>query len=107
VVADCVGPPSTQPSTITLACADDGIGIQGITWGTWTNESATGHATLWMNLCQPDCAAGKTADYPVQVTLSDVQASAQGRWFKSLTIGWESPRPSPLPLTTYALLGPS
>jgi hypothetical protein len=78
-----------------------------MTWAAWTSSDATGTGLLWLNLCQPDCAAGKLAHYPVRVTLSDVQASAHGQWFSHLTIGWESPRPSPLPLSTYGLMSPS
>ena len=79
-----------------------------MTWTTWTGQGATGHGTLWLNLCDPDCAGGKTAYYPVQVTLSGVQASSgHGQWFKSLAITWESPRPAHLPLSTYGLVSPS
>lgn len=73
-----VGPASTRPSIITLTCADAGIGVQDMTWATWTSSGATGHGLLWLNLCKPDCAAGKFARYPVRVALSDVQASAHG-----------------------------
>jgi hypothetical protein len=107
VVADCVGSASTRPSVITLACADAGIGVQDMAWTTWTSSGATGHGRLWLNLCQPDCAAGKVAYYPVQMTLSGKQSSAHGRWFKYLAITWESPRPSPLPLSSYNLMSPS
>jgi hypothetical protein len=107
VVADCTGPASTRPSVITLACADAGIGVQGATWTTWASSGATGQGRLWLNLCQPNCAAGKVAYYPVQITLSGTQASAHGRWFSDLAIAWESPRPSPLPLTSYDLMSPS
>jgi hypothetical protein len=107
VVADCVGPAATRPSIIRLTCADDGIGVQGVDWVTWTRSGATGHGTLWLNLCKPNCATGKFAYYPVGVTLSDVRASAHGQWFRYLTITWGSPRPSPLPVSTYGLLGPA
>jgi hypothetical protein len=113
VVADCTGPASvarqasTRPSSITLACADNGIGVQAVNWATWTSSGATGQGTLWLKLCQPNCATGKIAHYPVGVTLSDVQGPASGQWFRHLTITWGSPRPSPLPLSTYGLMSPS
>ena len=107
VVADCVGRATTRPSTISLACADDGIGVQYMTWTTWTSAAAAGYGRLWLNLCNPNCAAGHLAYYPVRVTVSDVQDSAHGRWFRYLTITWESPRPSPLPLSTYGLMPPN
>ena len=78
-----------------------------MSWATWTSKAATGQGQLWLNLCQPDCAAGKLAHYPVTVTLSDAQASAHGPWFKNLAITWGSPKPSPLPPATYALMSPT
>jgi hypothetical protein len=104
---DCVGPGSVRPSTITLTCADNGIGVQNMTWTTWTTSAATGQGMLWLNLCQPNCADGKFAYYPVQVRLSNVQESAHGQWFRDLTITWESPRPSPVPVSTYSLMTPN
>ena len=106
-VANCIGPARNRPSTITLACADAGIGIQDLTWTTWTSEGATGQGVLWLNLCQPNCAAGKVAHYPVRVTLSSVQASPHGQWFKNLALTWESPRPASLPQSTYGLMTPN
>lgn len=78
-----------------------------MTWATWTGEAATGQGLLWLNLCQPNCAAGKIARYPVQVTLSDVQTSAHRRWFGNLAITWESAKPRTLPLSSYSLMSPS
>jgi hypothetical protein len=97
VVADCTSAPpyrlSTRPGTITLACADDGLGVQDMTWGTWAASAATGQGKLWEKLCVPNCAEGKTGTYPVAVTLSAVRSSASGPWFSRLTVSWEGQRP--------------
>lgn len=97
VVADCTSAPpyrlSTRPGTITLACADDGLGVQDMTWGTWAASAATGQGRLWEKLCVPNCAEGKTGTYPVAVTLSAVRSSASGPWFSRLTVTWEGQRP--------------
>jgi hypothetical protein len=84
---------SVRPAVITLACADDGLGVKGMAWTTWTTSSATGRGALWENLCQPNCAEGKIANYPVAVTLSLVKTSSQGPWFATLTVAWEGARP--------------
>jgi hypothetical protein len=39
-------PLSVRPATITLACADNGLGIQHMTWTSWTADAATGQGTL-------------------------------------------------------------
>jgi hypothetical protein len=97
VVADCTSAPpyrlSTRPGTITLACADDGLGVQDMTWGTWAASAATGQGKLWEKLCVPNCAEGKTGTYPVAVTLSAVRSSASGPWFSRLRVTWEGQRP--------------
>ena len=97
VVADCASADpdslSSGPSSITLACADDGIGVQDLTWTNWTASAAAGYGMLWEKLCVPDCASGEVGYYPVDVTLSGVKASARGPWFSLLTITWEGSRP--------------
>jgi hypothetical protein len=92
VVADCVTAPhglSTRPAAIVLACADDGFGLEDMTWTSWTKARAAGQGTFRENLCQPSCAAGSTATYPVAVTLSAVKASSIGPWFSLVTFTWK------------------
>ncbi|HEY6315273.1 MAG TPA: hypothetical protein VIY52_31330 [Streptosporangiaceae bacterium] len=96
VVADCIRAPqqlSIRPAVITLACADDGLGVENMTWTSWTTSAAAGKGTLWEKLCKPDCADGQIGTYPVAVTLSAVKTSSQGRWFSRLTVTWEATRP--------------
>jgi hypothetical protein len=108
VVADCTTTATIKPSAIVLACADDGAGVQGMTWTSWTATSATGTGTFYEKLCQPSCAAGKVGTYPVKATLSNVQTSSRGAWFGSVTFTWGSPQPpAPLPPSTYQLTKPS
>ena len=108
VVADCTSALpyrlSIRPSAIALACADNGWGVEDMTWTSWTASAAAGHGLFWDKLCQPSCAAGKIGTYPVAVTLSAVKASPRGPWFSHLAISWEAakpPRPAPdsFPLT--------
>jgi hypothetical protein len=111
VIAECTSPPpyrlSTRPSVIVLACADDGLGVQNLTWTTWAAAAATGEGKLWQKLCQPNCATGKLGYYPVAVMLSSVRTSSQGPWFSRLTVTWEGSRPPGSTPDTFGLPSPS
>lgn len=111
VVAECTSPPpyrlSTRPSQITLACADNGIGVEKMTWTSWAGSAAAGQGSLWENLCQPSCATGKVATYPVAVTLAVVKTSSQGPWFSRLTVAWLGNRPPNSTTDTFGLQPPS
>jgi hypothetical protein len=110
VVADCAAaapyPLSREPVSITLACADAGIGVQDMLWTSWTTRAATGTGLLWEKLCVPDCASGKMGYYPVDVTLSAVRASAKGQWFSELTVSWQGSRPPNQTPDTFTLMPP-
>jgi hypothetical protein len=110
VVADCAAaepfPLSTEPSSIVLACADDGIRVEGLSWAAWTASGATGQGTLLENGCVPSCAEGKFAKFPVAVRLSGVTSSAEGPWFSRLTVTWESTRPPNQTPDTFTLESP-
>ena len=99
VVADCDDAEphalSRQPSSIVLACADAGIGVQDLTWTGWKPASATGRGVFWENECVPtaSCGSAQFSRYPVTVTLSVVEASTDGPWFSRLTVTWEAGRP--------------
>jgi hypothetical protein len=89
-----------------LACADDGVRVEGLTWSAWTATAAAGHGTLLENQCVPNCAEGKFAKYPVAVTLSGVMPSAEGPWFRRLTVTWERDRPPNQTPDTFTLESP-
>lgn len=109
VVADCTTAPphglTARPTAIVISCADAGLGVQHLTWSSWTASSATGEGSLWLNLCKPDCADGTLAYYPVKAALSHVKDSTDGPWFGVLTITFEGTRPGSLP-GTYNLMPP-
>jgi hypothetical protein len=110
VVADCASAEpftlSREPSSIVLACADDGIRVEDLAWSAWTASGAAGHGTLLENRCVPNCAEGNYAKYPVAVTLSGVTSSAEGPWFKRLTVTWERDRPPNQTPDTFTLESP-
>jgi len=113
VVSACDDAPphslSRDPSVIILACADAGIGVQDLTWTSWTASSATGQGMLWENECVPtaSCGANKFSHYPVAVTLSAVKASAAGPWFSQLKVTWKDGRPPNQTPDTFILQRPS
>ena len=110
VVANCASaepfPLSTKPSSIVLACADDGVRVEGLTWADWTLAAARGHGTLWENQCVPNCAEGKFAKYPVTVTLSAAEPSSKGPWFSRLTLAWGRDRPPNQTPSSFTLEAP-
>jgi hypothetical protein len=111
VVADCAAAAphslSREPVSITLACADAGIGVQDMLWTSWTAGAATGSGLLWEKLCVPDCATGKMGYYLVDVTLSAVRSSAKGHWFSSLRVSWQGSRPPNQTPDTFTLTPPT
>lgn len=71
VFADCKRP-STEPTSITIACADAGFVLDELTWSSWGEEEATGEGTAVVNDCDPSCGEGKFDRYASQVTLSKI-----------------------------------
>ena len=69
VVGSCAGKPLVKPSSYVLTCADYGMMLSGAHWASWTPRLASGYGTWDEKLCVPDCAAGKTGHYPVDVVL--------------------------------------
>ena len=112
VVANCDDaephPLSRRPSSIVLACADAGIGVQDLTWTGWKPASATGRGVFWENECVPtaSCGSAQFSRYPVTVTLSAVKASTDGPWFSRLTVTWEAGRPANQTPDSFTLTPP-
>jgi hypothetical protein len=110
-VVNCTSVPplwlSVRPSSIPLACADDGIGVEKLTWTAWTATTATGQGTLWEHVCVPSCAESRTyAYYPVAVTLSTVKSAGHQTWFSLLMVRWMSSPPASLP-SSFGLESPA
>ncbi len=60
-----------EPTDIFIGCATSADNLGSIHWSSWTPTNATGTAMHNINNCQPDCAGGTFASFPVEVTLSD------------------------------------
>jgi hypothetical protein len=77
------------PSTFTLACADNGIGVQDLHWASWTPKLASGSGVFWENDCTPDCADGHVHYYPSLEVLwgsATVQGYPADRRYTELTV---------------------
>jgi hypothetical protein len=77
-----------------------------MSWSSWTASDAAGQGSFWLKLCQPNCAEGKIGYYPVAVTLSDVQTSSEGPWFRDLFLTFTGTRPPVAVPASYVLSPP-
>jgi hypothetical protein len=96
VVNDCTLTPAVKPSAYVVACADDGSGLQGVHWTSWTSHLASAYATFYENTCDPNCADGKIVDYPALVTLwgpAALKGHPADRQYTELTVIFPGARP--------------
>jgi len=111
VVSECTSAPplrlSVDPVGIALACADNGWGVERMSWNDWGSTVAKGQGTFFEKLCQPNCAEGTIGTYPVEVTLSGVKSSSHGPWFSSLSVSWEGARPPGTTPPSFPLTPPT
>lgn len=82
-----------KPKTITVFCADAGVVIKKIKYTSYGAKRATGTGTATVNLCEPDCAAGKTANYSVRFTLSRVRQCGDSYQFRRLRFTYVDEKP--------------
>ncbi|WP_433590414.1 hypothetical protein [Nocardia sp. CA-145437] len=74
VVNDCVANKAVEkPASMLLACGDGGLSVRDITWSSWGPDTAEGDGTEYRRVCEPSCAAGRTASGATHVTLRKVQ----------------------------------
>jgi len=96
VVLDCRLRPVVRPATITIACADAGIGVRRLHWTSWTPALASGHGSFWENDCRPSCAAGHVRYYPSLEVLwgsAAVAGHPADRRYTRLTVIFTGKRP--------------
>ena len=83
VAYDCQGlrDGMVRPGEILLDCLSGNAFVKTPAWRYWTRTSArTQRATLWVNKCRPNCAAGHYRTYAASLVLYRVQ-SAHGRGY--------------------------
>lgn len=66
--------PEVKPVEIVLTPADAGDMLVDITWDSWTEQQAGGHAIRATKDCVPDCATGGTTRRDVTLTFHDARS---------------------------------
>ena len=97
VVLNCMDKAQVKPGTISLACADNGIGLTHLHWTSWTPQLASAYGTNWENDCKPSCAQGHVHDYPVVAVLwgsATVKGHPGERRYPEATLGYTKRRPA-------------
>jgi hypothetical protein len=78
---------SSRPKSLTLACGDGNTVLKGLSWSSFGGSSAQAKGTFVINLCEPNCAAGKDASYPVTAKASGQRSCKKGlRVYSKLTL---------------------
>jgi hypothetical protein len=97
VVLNCMDKTQVKPGTISLACADNGLGLTRLHWTSWTPELASAYGTEWENDCKPNCAQGHFHYYPVVAVLwgsATVKGHPGERRYTQATISYTKGRPA-------------
>lgn len=110
---DCAAPAGSpalavEPSSIVVACADDGVGVEDLSWLRWRRAAAQGTGVVWWHVCTPDCASSTTFDrYPATITLSGAVRTPTGPAFTVMSVAYRGtgPRhqPTGTPITRFTL----
>ncbi len=79
--------PLFQPASFWVS-RDSTFSFDGVTWTSWTTAEATGAGTAGVRDCTPDCAGGKTREYPAKLTLKDVRRTCGSLFFTTLAVVW-------------------
>lgn len=71
-IVDCVHVTGLEgPEMISTACADNNYYVEDLEWENWGADTATATGTAWINNCDPLCADGEFATFPVRLTLDN------------------------------------
>lgn len=100
VLWDCTGTAEVEPSSYVLTCADGNTVLEAMHWSSWQPGEAAGSGTLAENDCTPDCADGKTIDYPVSVTLTGSRFYSQAGKYTYPSITMHFPDAAPAEYST-------
>ena len=97
VVLNCMDKAQVKRGTISLACADNGIGLTHLHWTSWTPQLASAYGTNWENDCLPSCAQGHVHNYPVVAVLwgsATVKGHPGERRYTEATLSYTKRRPA-------------
>jgi hypothetical protein len=105
VSSDCNGA-AFKPRSIVLTCGDAGLVATKLQWKQWGASKASGGGRGEEKVCTPNCAEGRVAKGPMQVSLSRPRLCPQDgkRHFTKVHYSWpngapgEGPRQGTIPL---------
>lgn len=106
-LVECVEDQLVQrPKTFTLTCADANQFLDRLQWADWGADTARATGVVTVNLCEPSCAQGKEASYPVRVTASGLVEGEASATYRTLTVTATGERPQGTPrVETFDLPG--
>lgn len=85
---------SSRPKSLTLACGDGNTVLKGLKWSSFGGATAQAKGTFTINLCEPNCAEGKAASFPVTVKASDPRKCKGGlRVYNKVTLEFKGTAP--------------
>jgi hypothetical protein len=102
-VVSCSGELKSQPETILLS-GDGSIFVNDLSWTGWGSAGATGHGTLKIDNCEPNCAQGSFKNYAATIVLDDLTPYDSGKQAYD-TMNEQAPG-SPFGSHTYHNLAP-
>ena len=62
--------------------------VRGLTWVSWSKQTAAGRGVRWSDGCVPSCAAGTYLKIPVEILLSRVRMRHGVSYFSRMTRQW-------------------
>jgi len=98
----CNGELKTEPAQIILS-GDGTAFVSGLTWTGWGQEGATGHGTLKLDNCNPNCAQGSLTSYVATIVLSKLTPYTGGAAYASMLVDAAG---SPFGTKSYQHLAP-
>jgi hypothetical protein len=79
-VSDLTGKAAIEPATVQFATD---ASLTGVRWTRWGAGGATGHGTLRVLSCNPNCAEGDVEQRPATIELARPSVCPDGRFFSA------------------------
>jgi hypothetical protein len=95
---------AVQPATAPIS-RDSSLSLSGLSWTSW-GDRAAGSGVATVNLCDPDCATGKSVTTPVTVALSNPQSVCGRDFYTEMQLTFTGAVPDGLPHTTSVPVAP-
>lgn len=84
---------------------DSSLALSDLRWDSWADQ-ASGRGTATVNLCDPDCATGKSMTTPVTVTLSEPKEVCGRPFYTQMQLTFTGAVPAGVPSTTSVPIAP-